>query len=138
MGILPYGASPSKYFLPDTGEKISKKFSEKDNPTIDFVEKLESQLNWEKDKCLEEEHQLFLNLETKLKTSKKDIEIASKRKSIIIDTNLKPTQKPYTFAIRTSHRLPKIAKEYVLPTHGETVERESTYPQSSRWLTTKW
>ncbi len=114
MGILPYGASPSKYFLPDTNDKISKKFSEKDNPTIDFVEKLESQLNWEKDKCLEEEHQLFLNLETKLKTSKKDIEIASKRKSIIIDTNLKPTQKPYTFAIRTSQHLTKNCKRVCL------------------------
>lgn len=69
-------------------EKISKKFFEKDNPTIDFVEKLESQLNREKDKCLEEEYQLFSNLETKLKSAKKDIEIASKRKSIIIDTNI--------------------------------------------------
>jgi len=69
-------------------EKISKKFFEKDNPTIDFIEKLESQLNREKDKCLEEEYLLFSNLETKLKASKKDIEIASKRKSIIIDTNI--------------------------------------------------
>lgn len=69
-------------------EKISKKFFEKDNPTIDFVEKLESQLNREKDKCIEEEYQLFSNLETKLKSAKKDIEIASKRKSIIIDTNI--------------------------------------------------
>ena len=69
-------------------EKISKKFFEKDNPTIDFIEKLESQLNREKDKCLEEEYLLFSNLETKLQTSKKDIEIASKRKSIIIDTNI--------------------------------------------------
>jgi PIN domain len=68
--------------------KISKKFFEKDNPTIDFVEKLENQLNGEKLKCLEEEHKLFLDLETKLKIAKKDIEIASKRKSIIIDTNI--------------------------------------------------
>jgi len=69
-------------------EKISKKFVEKDNLTIDFVEKSESQLSREKDKCLEEEHKLFLDLETKLKIAKKDIEIASKRKSIIIDTNI--------------------------------------------------
>lgn len=69
-------------------EKILTKFSEKDNPTIEFVEKLESQLIKEKENCLEEESQLFLNLETKLQTSKKDIEIASKRKSIIIDTNI--------------------------------------------------
>jgi rRNA-processing protein FCF1 len=68
--------------------KISKKFLEKDNPTIDFIEKLESQLIKEKNRCLEEEYKLFLDLETKLKTSKKDIEIASKRKSIIIDTNI--------------------------------------------------
>jgi len=31
-----------------------------------------------------------------------------------------PTQKPYTFAIRTSQQhKPKIAKEYVLPTLSE-------------------
>jgi len=69
-------------------EKIAKKFIEKKNPTIDFIERLENQLNKEKDKCLEEEYVLFVDLETKLKTSKKDIEIASRRKSIIIDTNI--------------------------------------------------
>ncbi|MBE9467946.1 MAG: hypothetical protein IMY72_06445 [Bacteroidetes bacterium] len=69
-------------------EKILTKFSEKDNLTIEFIEKLENLLIKEKDSCLEEEHRLFLNLETKLQSSKKDIEIASKRKSIIIDTNI--------------------------------------------------
>jgi hypothetical protein len=69
-------------------EKILTKFSEKDNLTIEFIEKLESQLIKEKEDCLEEEYQLFLNLETKIQTSKKNIEIASKRKSIIIDTNI--------------------------------------------------
>jgi predicted ribonuclease YlaK len=61
---------------------------DKNNPTIDFIEKLENQLIREKNRCLEEEYQLFSNIETKLKTSKKDIEIASERKSIIIDTNI--------------------------------------------------
>lgn len=45
-------------------------------------------LNKEKDKCLEEEFGLFADLETKLKVTKKDLELASKRKSIIIDTNV--------------------------------------------------
>jgi hypothetical protein len=69
-------------------EKISKRYFDKENPTVGFIEKLENQLSREKAKCLEEESKLFIELEAKLKDSKKDIEIANKRKSIIIDTNI--------------------------------------------------
>lgn len=69
-------------------DKISKKLIENKSLNISFIENLEGQLNKEKENCLEEEFKLFTDLETQLKTTKKDIEIASKRKSIIIDTNI--------------------------------------------------
>lgn len=69
-------------------EKLSKKFTENANPTIGFIEKIEAQIEKEKEKCLDEEFTLFVELEAKLKITKKDIEIASQRKSIIIDTNI--------------------------------------------------
>ncbi|MCB0751758.1 MAG: hypothetical protein KDC52_09805, partial [Ignavibacteriae bacterium] len=69
-------------------EKLSKKFTENTNPTIGFIEKIEAQIEKEKEKCLDEEFTLFVELEAKLKITKKDIEIASQRKSIIIDTNI--------------------------------------------------
>jgi len=68
--------------------KVSDTLSNKKEPTYVFLEKLYNQIEKEKEKCLEEEMKLFIEIETKLKNSKKDIELASKRKSIIIDTNV--------------------------------------------------
>jgi hypothetical protein len=69
-------------------EKIELKLIERKQHSIVFLEKIENQISKEKEKCLQEELSLFIDLETKLKSIKKDVEIASKRKSIIIDTNI--------------------------------------------------
>lgn len=69
-------------------DKLFKKINDNTNPTIKFLEKIENQIKKQKEQCLEEESPLFKEIELKLKTLKKDIEISSQRKSIIIDTNI--------------------------------------------------
>ena len=69
-------------------EKLSKTLIEKEDPSINFIEKLEVKILKEKEECLNEEYVLFTELESKIKSTKKNIEIVSQRKSIIIDTNI--------------------------------------------------
>ena len=69
-------------------EKLSKKIDAHQNLSPEFIEKIEHQMETQKGKCLTEEFVLFTGIETKLNKLKKEIELAQKRKSIIIDTNI--------------------------------------------------
>lgn len=53
-----------------------------------ILEKLKSEINEEKEKCLDFELELFAQLDKKINFIEKEIELINKRKSIIIDTNI--------------------------------------------------
>ncbi len=67
---------------------ISEQIEKNKQPTNTFVDNLEKQLVLEKEECLEDEFDYFSDIEKKLRIIKNDIIIASKKKSIIIDTNI--------------------------------------------------